>query len=274
MSKLQTRSRRRFSWLKIVNDLAARCGCPPELIEKVNVDLPRLRIPELILYPKEFDFPCAEKPNRHYIEASIDLNRNEAPFPWERLEDNKPILYCALGTMRCLSREGYYTFFQSLIRVSARFPQYQLVLATGKRVDIADFHSIPANAIIVNYAPQLKILERAAIMINHGGANTVKECIYFGVPMIIFPLGFDNPGMAARVVHHGLGLIGGNIRKATDKHIHSLLAAIDTNPKFKAQADMMKNKFREREDSRIGIKTIESILGQRCGVKRALKQGG
>jgi len=69
-------------------------------------------------------------------------------------------------------------------------------------------------------------------MINHGGINTIKECIHENVPMLTYPLSpeWDQPGNAARVVYHQLGLMG-NIRRDTVKKmnvkLHSLLARLE-----------------------------------------------
>jgi zeaxanthin glucosyltransferase len=35
--------------------------------------------------------------------------------------------------------------------------------------------------------------------------STVLESLSAGVPMIAIPIGFDQPGMAARVAYHGVG---------------------------------------------------------------------
>jgi UDP:flavonoid glycosyltransferase YjiC (YdhE family) len=42
-------------------------------------------------------------------------------------------------------------------------------------------------------------------MVTHGGLGSIKECVMHAVPMLVFPLDVDQPGNAARVVHHGLG---------------------------------------------------------------------
>ena len=56
-----------------------------------------------------------------------------------------------------------------------------------------------------SFIPQLGLLQRASPMITNGGPGTVRECIWFRVPMIVAPCRYDQPGNAARVVRHGLG---------------------------------------------------------------------
>ena len=40
---------------------------------------------------------------------------------------------------------------------------------------------------------------------SHAGINTTLESLALGVPMVAIPVGFDQPGIAARIVYHGVG---------------------------------------------------------------------
>jgi UDP:flavonoid glycosyltransferase YjiC (YdhE family) len=68
--------------------------------------------------------------------------------------------------------------------------------------------NLPPNVRVVASAPQLAVLRRAHLMLTEGGSNSVKECVHFGVPMLVYPRNADQPGNSARVVFHGLGLRG------------------------------------------------------------------
>jgi len=213
----------------------------------------------IILCPREFDFPeNAAKKRHYYAEASIDLQRKETDFPWQQLQPCKRLAYCSLGTE---SRRYDFSkaFLQTVVQVMAAKSEWQLILAAGTHLQINDFEPIPANVLVVNYAPQLRILERASLMITHGGLGTIKECIYFGVPMIVFPMGRDQPDNAARVVYHHLGL-SATMQKTSVEQIAKLIDRIDANPLFRANATAMKKIFRERECSGEAVRLIESFL--------------
>ena len=61
---------------------------------------PRLLLPELVFFPKELDFPRTRKPEGAiFIEASVDVERRDADFPWDWLDEEKPLVYCTLGTV-------------------------------------------------------------------------------------------------------------------------------------------------------------------------------
>jgi zeaxanthin glucosyltransferase len=79
------------------------------------------------------------------------------------------------------------------------------VLSVGNNLRIEDLGPIPSNAIVVSKAPQIELLKRAALCITHAGINTALESLAQGVPMVAIPIGFDQPGVAARIAYHGAG---------------------------------------------------------------------
>jgi zeaxanthin glucosyltransferase len=68
-----------------------------------------------------------------------------------------------------------------------------------------DIGPIPASAIVVPKAPQIELLKRAELCITHAVINTTLESLALGVPMVAIPVGFDQPGIAARISYHGVG---------------------------------------------------------------------
>jgi len=249
---------------------AAKFGLPTAILSVTLIDLAPLTgleeddaafsgLPELFLCPKAFDFPSPTKRNRHYIEASIELERKEAhDFPWDKLDESRPLIYCSLGSQP-YQYEHSEKLFRAIIEAMRAKPGWQLVLAAGTHLKATDFEPLPANVLVVNWAPQLKMLERAAIMITHGGLGAVKECIFFAVPMIVFPCRWDQPHNAARVAYHGIG-VRGDINEISAEHIHKLIDSIAGNALFKQRMAAMSQTFREIENSGIGVRTIEKIL--------------
>lgn len=68
--------------------------------------------------------------------------------------------------------------------------------------------ALPANVHAFAYIPQLRVLRAADLSINHGGIHTIHECLHFGVPMLVYHgKKSDQPGCAARVQYHGVGVM-------------------------------------------------------------------
>jgi UDP:flavonoid glycosyltransferase YjiC (YdhE family) len=216
-------------------------------------------LPVLVLCPQELDFPHSDRQKGHYyIEACIELERTDlSRFPWDRVVADRRLIYCTLG-----SHSHQYSqspsFFRTVIEAMRGRPEWQLVLAIGARLNVADFQSVPDNVVIVNWAPQLEILKRASLMISNAALGSIKDCIFFGVPMILFPVMWEQPDNAARVVHHGLG-VRGNINTVSAEQIRNLIDRLD-NPTIKRRIASMSKKFRQIENSGIGVRVVERIL--------------
>jgi zeaxanthin glucosyltransferase len=216
------------------------------------------RLPELIVCPQELDFPRPPVGTRRYIEASVDLTRKESSFDWRLLSRGKPLIYCSLGTHNYAYQETR-RFYQAAVEAMRLNRNYQMALRVGSGSEIDEFTSIPSNVLIVREVPQLELLKRASMMITHGGLGSVKECILLGVPMIVFPQLNDQPLNAARVVHHGLGLMD-DVRKISADRIRTLIDQIDQNPSYKRRVESLGRKFKQIEQSGIGVKMIEENL--------------
>ena len=65
--------------------------------------------------------------------------------------------------------------------------------------------SLPRNPLVVEYAPQLELLQRASLTITHAGLNTTLESLSCGVPLVAIPITNDQPGVATRITHKGVG---------------------------------------------------------------------
>ncbi|WP_225587439.1 glycosyltransferase [Methylomonas fluvii] len=98
-------------------------------------------------------------------------------------------------------------------------------------------------------------------MITHGGPNSIKECIFFGVPMIVFPLWFDQPGNVARVTYHGLGLKG-DFKTINGNKLRELITEVTTNTKYIEQVRLMQKSFIKTEEEMPSIKLIEEFIDQ------------
>ena len=144
--------------------------------------------------PTFLDYPRKEKPNYFYNTGPfIDKKPNPIPFPFEKL-NGRPLVYISLGTILNLRPDIF-----NLVASSFKDMDVQLVISLGnKQVDINQ-QILPPNTIIVDYAPQMEILGHAHLCITHGGLNTVMDALSQGVPVLVVPISFDQPGTAARV---------------------------------------------------------------------------
>lgn len=81
----------------------------------------------------------------------------------------------------------------------------QLVISLGGGLDPEALANLPGNPLVVKYAPQLELLQKASLNITHAGLNTTLESLSYGVPMVAIPVTDDQPGVTARIAWTGVG---------------------------------------------------------------------
>jgi zeaxanthin glucosyltransferase len=245
------------SSVRNIERLARVCGYPRNRLQTRTMLMPQLDWPTLILCPEALEFPealpCA---NHHYVGACVDVDRIEGDFPWERIDARKSLIVCSLGSI-AFSRQ----LFQAVVDVAAREPTWQVVINIGAHLTPGVFDRVPANCILVNGVPQVGLLQRASAMIHHGGQGSTKECAHWGVPQIVFPVGFDQPGMAMRVKYHGLGLVGDWAAVSAD-YVHALLTQLLTDQQYRARATAMSEKSRATEARQLGVLVMEEEIAR------------
>ena len=157
----------------------------------------------------EFDFPRHKLPRQFHYIGSFAANRQvntDYQFPWNAL-DGRPLIFASLGT---IPDPANPPVFRKILDACDGLDA-QLVLALGnwkgEHAGVREgLGAIPKNALVVDFAPQMALLDRAALLITHGGSNTVLESLTRGVPMVALPRSADQTGMAARVAYTGSGL--------------------------------------------------------------------
>jgi UDP:flavonoid glycosyltransferase YjiC (YdhE family) len=243
--------------------LARDCGYPPGKIDFRVETWPRLLLPELVFFPEELDFPRALRPEgAFFIEASVDTRRRDGDFPWERLDDGKPLIYCTLGSLMPFKAPARAArFFQMFMAALARRPALQGVVTIGNYLKPDEFNC-PANVLVVPEAPQVEVLNRAALMISHAGVTGVKESALMGVPMLLIPITYDQFGNAARVVYHGLGTRL-RLKEVSAPALGRLIDRVLEDPAYSARAKLMSERLVALENRSPGVAIIESVLSGR-----------
>jgi MGT family glycosyltransferase len=158
------------------------------------------RSAEVAQMPREFDFPRANLPATfHYCGPWFDGSSLRSEFPFERL-DGRPLIYGSLGTLQRKDSEHFRT-----IAAACAGLDVQLVLSLGPHEGPAP--DLPGDPVVVDYAPQLKLLSRAALAITHAGMNTTQQALHYGVPLVAIPLAHDQPAIASRLARTGAGIV-------------------------------------------------------------------
>lgn len=123
------------------------------------------------------------------------MERDEEPFPWERIEaaGARPLAFVSLGTVFNGKPALYRTLVEGLLQAGL-LP----VVAAGASTRALQA-VLPAEVVVVPFAPQVRLLERVALAAIHGGNNSTNEALLAGVPLLVLPFGGDQIDNAMRV---------------------------------------------------------------------------
>jgi MGT family glycosyltransferase len=151
----------------------------------------------LSLYPAEVDY-ARENPlgsTWHNLEASV--RTSDAPWEPPAEDGDGPLVYLSLGSLGSADVELMRTLIGSL----ADAP-YRVVVSKGPQHDQLELAS---NMVGEEFLPQTSVLPQVDLVITHGGNNTVTECLWFGKPMVLLPLFWDQYDNAQRIHEKGFG---------------------------------------------------------------------
>ena len=207
--------------------------------------------------PREFDFPNPSWPPTFHYAGPFhdDEGRQEIPFPWEKLT-NKPLVYASLGTIV----NGLDHVYRIILEAVGKFPEIQTVLSVGKNINPDVLGPIPPNVIVVSEAPQIELLKRATLCITHAGLNTTLESLAQGVPMVAIPIGYDQPGVAARIAYHGVGEFV-EVGDLTADRLLELIQRVATNQDYRVRARYFRDVIAKTRGLDVAAEIIEQSLG-------------
>lgn len=218
---------------RAIRELAPAAGLDASAIAFDALFLPLLDAPTLVAAPAELEFPGASSPGTIHLGACIDLERSEPDFTFDTLDPRKRLVLCTFGSQTQLYPD-LGDFVERLAAAAAHLPGHQLVIAAGDHARAVAARVRAGHAIVVPRLPQLALLARAALLLTHGGLSSVKESLWFDVPMIIDPRVNDQRGNAARVVHRGAGVVLPS-RTAPPAELAALIARVDADAALRAR---------------------------------------
>lgn len=214
-----------YDWLmkplgKVINEAARRLGIPPRsaLHECLS---PLAQISQTL---PDFDFPRSRLPASFHAVGPLrsPLTRKQGEWP---IDKQRPFFFASLGTLQ----GDRLKLFERIAKACKRLDGQLLIAHCGKLDAAQERRLIDCGATwVTDFAPQQWALEQADAVITHGGLNTVMDAIAARTPMLVLPIAFDQPGVAARVAYRGVG--SQLSRRASAARIESALRALLAQP--------------------------------------------
>jgi UDP:flavonoid glycosyltransferase YjiC (YdhE family) len=151
--------------------------------------------------PARWDDGDVHPPTAHFFRYEHPRARAEERPAWLDEPRERPLVFASLGTVH----HAEAGIFEAILAAVADEP-IEVVAAIGRDQDPARFGEVSANVRIEPFVPQIAVLGQATAFITHGGFNSAKEALALGLPLVVIPIGGDQPYTAERVEALGLGL--------------------------------------------------------------------
>lgn len=225
-------------------------GAPPLPADDFIHESPWLN---MYLYPDEIDYrrayPLGE--TWHNLQASVRATDPAWEVPEKVRDGEGPLLYLSLGSLGSADVE----LMKKLVAELAGTP-YRIVVSKGPQ---ASEFELADNMAGEEFLPQTEILPEVDLVITHGGNNTVTESLYFGKPMVVLPIFWDQHDNAQRLEETGFGT-----RLNTYSHKgKELTAAIDGTLADDELAGLLKRTSERLQKSRgteVAADLIEQVI--------------
>lgn len=149
-----------------------------------------------------FDLPRTQLPPTFHAVGPLRSPSVARAGEWV-IDPERPFVFASLGTLQ----GGRMTIFRQIAKACARLDAQLLIAHCGGLDPLQEAQLKRDGATwVTDFAPQQWVLDRADVAVTHGGLNTVMDAIKARTPMLVMPIGFDQPGVAARVSHAGIGV--------------------------------------------------------------------
>jgi MGT family glycosyltransferase len=169
----------------------------------------------LTIYPEELDYPRSRPLGPRWRNLGTSVRSTDAPWSPPEPGDRRALVYLSLGSLGSAD-------VPLMQRLVAELADTRHLYVVSKGPQHAEYE-LAENMVGEEFLPQTSLLPHVDAVITHGGNNTTTECMWFGKPMLVLPVFWDQHDNAQRVDETGYG-----IRVATyDFADGELAAALD-----------------------------------------------
>ncbi len=179
-------------------------------------------------------------------------SHGDVPIDGDAASD--PVVLVSLSTTYI---DGQREALQRILDALGGLPVHAIV-TTGPAIEPAELR-VPANAEVLGYAAHAPLMERASLVIGHGGHATTMLALAHDRPLLILPMSraFDQPAIGRIIAEQNAGLTLG--KKATVEEIRAAVKVLLPNPSpYRQAAARLGELVRSRNGAVVAADSIEA----------------
>jgi UDP:flavonoid glycosyltransferase YjiC (YdhE family) len=208
-------------------------------------------------FPPSFRDPaCPLPPNTLSIRSgAVDRAATRDAPPWAPHRPDRSNVYFTLGTV--FNEESGDLFARVL--TGLRELPINVVVTVGRNLDADVVGRGAENIHVERYIPQSAVLPHCDLVINHGGSGSVIGALAHGVPLVVLPMGADQPLNAVRCEQLGVGIVLDAVR-ATSRSVAEAVTAVLSDPTYRAAAQRIRDEITALPGPEAVVPLLEGLL--------------
>ncbi len=127
----------------------------------------------------------------------------DGPPPWPVTRPGRPAVYVTLGTI--FNQESGDLFERVL--AAAADHDGDVLVTVGNERDPASLGPQPGHVHVERFVPQPEVLPHVAAVVSHAGSGAVLGALAHGLPMVLLPMGADQPWNGDRCTALGVARV-------------------------------------------------------------------
>jgi UDP:flavonoid glycosyltransferase YjiC (YdhE family) len=182
-------------------------------VERFPSHLALIESASLVLIPSYRAFDQVEGLPPNVVHVGPLRTPQEAGKTWRRLAPGRPLVLVGLST----SHQHQVPLLQRLCDALGGL-EVEALVTTGPAIAPESLRASD-NTTVARFVSHDEVLPSADLLVTHAGHGTVMAGATYGVPMLCFPMGRDQPMIADRVARLGLGsVLGPDVSTAEIRH--------------------------------------------------------
>lgn len=212
--------------------------------------------------------PELAMPSRHLVLSPFAPSYRDPAFPLPatahalRLaaivtapRDATPTVHFTLGTIYNMESGD---LFQRVLAGLRDLPA-DVVVTVGRDLDPAEFGAQPANVRIERFIPHVALLPRCDAVVSHGGSGSVTNALAHGLPMLLIPLGADQPLNAARCETLGVARVL-DAATATPREVRAAVSELLGDARYRERAERFRDEIAALPGPEFAVTRLERLV--------------
>jgi MGT family glycosyltransferase len=151
------------------------------------------------------------------------------------------------------------------LRAGLRDVDAEVLATTGHGLDPAALGPQPGHIHVERFLPLGALLARCSLVVFHGGSGTLIQALARGLPMVILPLGADQPENAARAAELGVARALDQEHLAPE-HVREVILHVLRTPSYRRSAERLRDEIERLPGVELAVELLEQLARDKAPI--------